>query len=472
MKNRSAAFILSAALLFSAAPSVRADNDRLRETDTEVIRVCLGDNFSGALTRDGSLYTWGLNTDGQLGRDTDNGRGFDPFPEKVMDGVSYFDISGRSAAAVASDGSLYVWGSNEYGQLGVPVKRDGEENRFFRPVKIMDNAVSVSLGSSCIGAVTKDGSLYMRGSGGAGQLGCGAFADCFSCVKIMDGVSSVSLGSGFGAAVTADGELYTWGYNSEGQLGQGHTENRASPVKIMDGIASVSLGMAHGAAVARNGDLYMWGLNYSGQLGNGTYENSLVPVKVMENVVSADLSGSSSAAVTRDGSAYIWGSQTAPSDNGSDITHERSVPAKFAGNAVAAAAGYLHCAAVKRDGSLYTMGANDCGQLGNGKVLRHGTVYELQRAALEVRGDHREFPEITSVSRRGRYVTLKWRAAENADRYRIYIYENGEFTEYAETSKTVFHLPQKTVSGKRAAVTARINGEWTEPLEEYSIPIS
>lgn len=67
---------------------------------------------------------------------------------------------------------------------------------------------------------------------------------------------------------------------------------------------------------------------------------------------------------------------------------------------------------------------------------------------------------------------LKWRAAENAVRYRIYIYENGEFTEYADTEKTVFHLPQKTVSGKRAAVTALIDGEWTEPSVEYSTAIS
>ena len=100
----------------------------------------------------------------------------------------------------------------------------------------MDNARTVSFSSDHSGAIKTDGSLWTWGNNEYGQLGNGTTTNSSIPVKIMDNVKMVSLGGRHGAAVKADGSLWTWGNNEHGQLGNGTTTNSSIPVKIMDNV--------------------------------------------------------------------------------------------------------------------------------------------------------------------------------------------------------------------------------------------
>ena len=131
------------------------------------------------------------------------------------------------SGVIAQDGSLYMWGVNDFGQIG-----DGTTKNRYKPTKILDHVVSVSLGDYYSGAITQDGSLYMWGSNVYGQIGDGTTEDRYKPTKILDHVIAVSLGVGHSGAITQDGSLYMWGWNSDGQIGDGTTKARYTPTQI------------------------------------------------------------------------------------------------------------------------------------------------------------------------------------------------------------------------------------------------
>ncbi len=367
----------SVVLSADGTSSVKPDNPSTEpDTPPETIggkKVELGDYHSAAITTDGSLYTWGWNRYGQLGDGTTENRSI---PVKIMDNVTSVSLGDWHSAAITTDGSLYTWGYNYDGQLG-----DGTTTDKSTPVKIMDNVTSVSLGSEHSAAITTDGSLYTWGSNGSGRLGDGTTTSSLTPVKIMDNVASVSLGAYHSAAITTDGSLYTWGDNYYGQLGDGTSTESLTPVKIMDNVTSVSLGYEHSAAITTDGSLYTWGRNYEGQLGDGTATISSTPVKIMDNVASVSLGEYHSAAITTDGSLYTWGynyyGQLGNGESGKDENGEylkSTIPIKIMDNVVSVSLGYWHSAAITTDGSLYTWGDNDYGQLGDGTTEDESSI--------------------------------------------------------------------------------------------------
>ena len=272
---------------------------------------------------------WGSNHYGQLGNGTGGGdieydEGIDSnVPIKIMDNVASVSLGAYTSAAITSDGSLYIWGDNWGGQLGNG-KSGGSEYEYDEeidsnvPIKTMDNVASVSLGYEHSAAITSDGSLYMWGNNGVGQLGNGTTEDSVVPIKIMDRVMYINPGIYHSAAITADGSLYMWGYNAFGELGNDSTEDSNVPIRIMDNVASVSLGEEFSAAITTDGSLYMWGSNCDGQLGNGENIGNFlgpideedangVPIKIMDNIASVSLGYRYSAAITTDGSLYMWG---------------------------------------------------------------------------------------------------------------------------------------------------------------------
>ena len=178
-----------------------------------------------------TLYAWGDNSNGLVG----NGVLKDSYsPQKVMDDVAAYDVSrfsNSNAAAVTSDGTLYVWGLNDYGQLG-----DDTGGLSRTPVSVMTQVDTVAVGSATIAAIKKDGSLWMWGDNRCGQLGNGATISSAVPVKVMEDVTAVSLGDKFAVALKVDGSVWTWGQNVMGQLGDGTQQNyRSVPQMIISG---------------------------------------------------------------------------------------------------------------------------------------------------------------------------------------------------------------------------------------------
>ena len=282
-------------------------------------------------------------------------------------------------AAVTKDGDLYMWGNNDYGQLGVYTNVDRNA-----PVLVNNSTTAlpaksvkyVALGSGHSAAITKDGSLYMWGRNDDGQLGDGTTTDRYTPIKIMENVAAVSLGYYHSAAITKDGSLYMWGYNRKGQLANGSTTNRSTPVKMMENVAAVSLGCWHSAAITKDGSLYMWGYNGYGQLGNGTTNSLTRPQRVAANVQSVELGNNYTTAVSKDGGLYTWGDNR-NGQLGNGTTIDSSSPIKIM-NDVVSSAGSSHTIALKKDGTVYTWGDNYCGQLGDGTTTDRTSPVAIQ----------------------------------------------------------------------------------------------
>jgi alpha-tubulin suppressor-like RCC1 family protein len=257
--------------------------------------------------RDGTLWAWGDNTSGQLGIGNTTGQ---TVPVEVGSGYASVAAGFDFAAAVKTDGTLWVWGGNVLGQLGT-----GDTVSHATPVQVarLGNGVTaVAAGDRHTLAVKADGTLWAWGSNGSGQLGTGGTSlqpqtTPVQVVQVGNGLASVAAGSFHTVAVKADGTLWTWGTGFAGQLGTGDTVDHPTPVQVGSGFSSAAAGSVHTLAVKADGTLWAWGDNGSGQLGTGDKTQRAVPVQVGSGFTSVSTAEEHTAALKADGSIWTWG---------------------------------------------------------------------------------------------------------------------------------------------------------------------
>lgn len=186
--------------------------------------------------------------------------------------------------AVTTVGTVYAWGRNGYGQLGL-----GHTNNVTTPTLIpsLTNITSVSSYNRSSLAIRSDKRVFSWGSNINGQLGLGDTVDKISPVMInsLANVNSVSSGARHSLAITEDGNLWTWGLNVQGQLGDGTMINKSLPVRALkfspvNKAISISAGDNHSLVISEESFIYSFGSNYYGELGNGTTINNPIPGQV------------------------------------------------------------------------------------------------------------------------------------------------------------------------------------------------
>ena len=209
-------------------------------------------------------------------------------PVRLSAGLSH-------TAFVDQEGVLWTWGSNQSGQLGAETQETGTDLEgtviplSSRPLQVMEDVASVSAGADFTVALKTDGTLWAWGGNDYGQLGNGSTTPSDLPICVLDQVTAVSAGDYHVAALRADGSLWTWGDNLYGQLGDGTLESRSAPAKVLDQAAAVSAGAGSTAALLGDQTLWTWGDNLFGQLGDGTRASRSTPAKVLDQVTAVSM---------------------------------------------------------------------------------------------------------------------------------------------------------------------------------------
>ncbi|MCL2503163.1 MAG: cell wall-binding repeat-containing protein [Coriobacteriia bacterium] len=278
--------------------------------------VATGGSYSLALKADGSLYAWGSNQYGQLGDGTVGAAMGKNAPVRVGTDNDWTAVAAGNehSLGLKGDGTLWSWGRNSQGQLG-----DGTTGNKAVPTQVGadDDWMAVAGGNTHSLALKSDGSLWAWGQNGSGQLGDGTTAGKSVPTRVGTGMGwETASGYNHTLALKDGGTLWAWGNNGSGQLGDGTTgtaNNKNAPVLVGTGFSAISAGRStHSLAIKADGTLYAWGSNGSGQLGDGTNAAKSTPTQVGTGTGWTAVSGgaSHSLAIKSDGSLWAWGANT------------------------------------------------------------------------------------------------------------------------------------------------------------------
>jgi len=278
-------------------------------------------------------------------------------------------MGAAGAGGASSGGSLYTWGNNGAGELGL-----GDIVRRSAPVQVGDLTTwaSINTGSPAFG-ITTSGALFSWGNGYWGNLGHGDNVNRSSPVQVGSLTDwAFCRSDSMGAAVKTDGTLWTWGYATLGRQGRGDTINTSSPIQVgsLTDWATVYSDVGTTFAIKTDGTLWAWGDNEHGTLGLGDviFRSSPVQVGSLTDWASiSTLESNLTHAIKTDGTLWSWGySYYGALGHGLDKTvSKRSSPVQVGSLTNWANVGHatVNCAfAVKTDGTLWSWGKAQYGQ--------------------------------------------------------------------------------------------------------------
>lgn len=342
--------------------------------------VSAGGLHTIAIKTDGTLWAWGINVNGQLG---DNTIVFDiNTPIQIGTATNWQSVSAglNYTVAIKTDGTLWAWGYNNYGELG-----DGTIISKNTPTQIgiATNWKTIVAGEYHTVGIKTNGTLWAWGNNKTGALGDGTMIDKTTPTQIGVATNwqSISIGNGFTVGIKTNGTLWSWGYNTNGQLGDGTIINKNTPTQI--GVAtnwkSIDAGQRHVVAVKTDGTLWAWGINFEGQLGDGTTVERHSPIKIgiatnWQSVSAGDLH---SVAIKTDGVLWAWGYNGSGQLGQDLLTHNYYFPQTLlnpVANNLFITAGAQHNGVIKVDGTLWAWGYNQDGQIGDGTTVTNVIV--------------------------------------------------------------------------------------------------
>ena len=323
------------------------------------VQVTTSDESSCALDGSGQVWCWGDNRQGQLGNgehDPTFGREVRAVRTRESNGTVLDDAvkvraAGRHACAVRMNDTVWCWGQNVHGQLGI-----GSTEMQTRAMQVIDERGSgltgiagVSVGEEHSCAYAGDGSAWCWGRGHRGQLGNGKSGDAGTSLRAtrvlaeegqpLESVAGIATQQDYSCALInpdVDGRIYCWGREATGSLGNGGDsgEFRLFPVEVriddqggdggpLQGVqrlaASSDNNGRHLCAVHRDGSLWCWGRNTSGQLGNGETTNEprrAVRARLdragrdggaLSGISQVAVAGGQTCAHSNSGMAWCWG---------------------------------------------------------------------------------------------------------------------------------------------------------------------
>ena len=346
------------------------------------------------------LYTWGRNDSGQLGQNSTN-NGYSS-PVQIGNVTTWGTVKGgweKNIIGSKSDGTLWVWGTNNQGVLGLS---QALPTKISSPTQIpgttwtSSDADKLSAGRYTAGVIKTDGTLWMWGANEHGILGQNegvgnTSKDVSSPIQIPGTTWKTIASGGSTFATKTDGTAWGWGRGGSGALGQNNRTNRSSPTQIpgtnWSKIVIADAGQGNGPlGLKTDGTLWAWGLNWYGALGLSqsayTYSSSptQIPGTTWDDIQSHDRS---SIAKKTDGTLWTWGKNDDGMLGLNDTAH-RSSPVQVGTDTTWSqifASGHTQ-GGIKTDGTLWAFGDGREGQLGqNDSVIRYSSPVQIPGTA-------------------------------------------------------------------------------------------
>jgi alpha-tubulin suppressor-like RCC1 family protein len=276
-----------------------------------------------ALLTNGTLYAWGLGSEGQLG----DGRTVDsvtwPVRVRFPAGVKIASIPADAmpydtALAVDTTGRVWGWGDNYGGEMCL-----GNTSTYTIPVKLPFAKVTTLAGASNHALYDADGTVYACGQNVNGDLGDGSTLSTTRPKKVarLGGLKVTKLVAAFAnsGALLSTGEYLDWGYDADGQLGNGRTGRYSDvpvrvvlPHRVTQVVEGGSIwGNGQTLVMLSNGRLWAWGANFRGQLGAGTTGKQPTPIRFSPpagvTYTTLATGSATSYAISTTGQVYAWG---------------------------------------------------------------------------------------------------------------------------------------------------------------------
>ena len=368
----------------SNAATLRVVSGSVAAVPVAAAQVALGK--SGAATTsftlvrrsNGTIASWGYNTDGQRGDGT-IGAASDTIGSVTLPAgrtARQIAAGGSHALVLLDSGEVYAWGGNDSGQLGLG-------DLLFRSAPVKVNlpglAVAVAAGKFHSVALLEDGRVFTWGANNLGQLGDGG-RDPTTLPKasLIVSVAQIAAGNNHVVALRIDGSVWAWGANAVGQAGDGTLKTARVPTPTgLTQIQRVRAGGDVSIAVSLRRGLYLWGNNADGQLGLGAGAPTAagVPVAVRRGVIDAAAGDRSTIALGSEGLLAAAGANDAGSlgDGGTTARNTFGAVSVVSGAIAVDIGGLSFAAAIGAEGTTWTWGDNSAKQLGNSTLTPGGT---------------------------------------------------------------------------------------------------
>lgn len=348
-------------------------------------------SFDPLVDHGGILYTWGSNVSGQLGINN-SGSYSSLFRTPQQVGTSYWSSvhigpGRRHMGAIKTDGSMWLWGYNYSGELGKNTSYGGgQPYQFSSPIQIGSSTdwYQVACGYDSSGALKTNGTLWMWGkNANAGNIGDNTTVDRSSPVQIGSSTdwSKLYVGRNSTTGIKTNGTLWGWGRNNYGHfLGEPWPvgENRSSPIQLGSDTWTTVVNGSSGifAGIRSDGLLFTCGHNSYGVLGinlayGGSNNARSSPSQIGSSTWSDVSLGSATLGqhilgVQTNGTLWAWG-RNEYGQLGVGNTQHRSSPTQVGAltNWSRVGGGALHSVASKTNGTLWAWGYNGYGITGN-----------------------------------------------------------------------------------------------------------
>jgi len=327
----------------------------------DVVSVTAGNSSSCATHRQGTVWCWGQNDDGQLGSAPSGPIGW-ARPVDSVDGATTAPAVAWGHACVVASERVVCWGANYDGRIG-----DGTTSPTRMPSDIgIERAEHVASGGRYTCASNPEG-LWCWGNLTGDGLGAGT-----PPTNVLDEpIRNVSVGEEHSCATLRDdGSVWCWGTNQYGELGDGSTKDASRPVRATatedHDVGKVVAGPHHTCALLEDRTILCWGRGRQGQLGNASEELAPEPAVVLgiDDAVDVAAGGDFTCALHEIGTVSCWGNAFAGqtgSENDRDL-----YPVEVPGleGVVSISSGSTHSCAVLTDATVRCWGSNLYGELG------------------------------------------------------------------------------------------------------------